>query len=336
MIELERAQKLCQAIDELLEGSHRVYLGDPELQELLLLAKRRQDAAARHFRTSRERQDEVLLRVLARLDARQGREARRRFHLVGTGAVAIPFHEDAPSEAAKEHRRAVSLPRFSLRLSVPGWPSPITKRYLALASGPIVLAALVIVALDPVADQSLASQVARLIGLGPAVMETATPPQVPASFKVIEGREVSTLEAGSLLQLPITEPAFLPDGFAKVSSKFFPSPDEGRSGFFLLTYTSTAVTSPSATIMVQQQNAHSGDLAVLQGTASPMTLSGDIPATYVLGSWEALGNNLSWSNFQAQSVIFDKGDVRTVLRYSGPSIDPTLLRLVAESMLAAN
>lgn len=196
-------------------------------------------------------------------------------------------------------------------------------------------AALVVAALGPLPATGLAhhpaTEFARFLADHAGVRESEPPPVAPADPTVVQGADVSTQDAAQLLGLPLREPSPVPAAFQLTSARFFPraiSADQG--GFFLLTYVSA-----DAKLLVFQESADASDIAVAPGSATDIVLSGGVPATYVQGSWQPDGGQFAWAVDGAQSIVFDRDGVRTVIQYDGPAANPALLRSISESMMSA-
>ena len=67
------------------------------------------------------------------------------------------------------------------------------------------------------------------------------------------------------------------------------------------------------------------DVALSDGTAG----------TYVDGMWEPVDGKLVWSEGGAQTLVFDRWDVRTTIQYTGPEAEAASLFAIADSMAAA-
>ena len=221
----------------------------------------------------------------------------------------------------------------------PPWPK------LAAAGAAV---ALLLAALGPIPATGLANhpvlQLVPFRGEHAAVTETTSPPPappvIPPATEVVEGLNVTTEEAGKLLGLPARQPTLMPPGFRPVSSQFFPPPltaDEG--GTFLLIYSEAAggETANPPTILIYQEQASGDDIAVQQGSALDFTLADGTAATYIEGSWRPSGNRIVWREDDAQSLVFDRDGLRTIIHYiDGPRIHPSYLLAVAEGMAEAD
>lgn len=224
----------------------------------------------------------------------------------------VSRQRERPAPEFREQRRA--------------WP-----KFAAAAAA----AALVVAALGPLPATGLAhhpvTEFARFLAEHTGVRESGPPPAATGDPTVVQGADVTTQEASQLLGLPLREPSPVPAAFQLTSARFFPramSADQG--GFFLLTYASA-----DAKLLVFQESANASDIAVAPGSATDIVLSGGVPATYVQGSWQPDGGQFAWAADGAQSIVFDRDGVRTVIQYDGPTADPALLTSISESMITA-
>ena len=217
---------------------------------------------------------------------------------------------------------------FERRAGAP-WPK------LAVAGAAV---ALVLAALAPLPATGLAhhpiTEAARFVGSHIGVTETSAPPVVPPVTEVVEGSEVSTIEAGELLGLPVYEPTFLPDGYDKASARYFPQPITADSGgVFVLAYEKSDPAAGADEILIYQERASSRGIAVEQGFAYDITLfETGIPATFVSGAWEPLASELAWDENGAQTVVFDHEGLRTVVHVSDGSVPMGNVVAIADSM----
>lgn len=189
------------------------------------------------------------------------------------------------------------------------WPK------LAAAAAGLVLA---IAALGPIPATGLAhhpvTELARFVGGTVGVTETSAPPTVPPVTEVIQSNDVSADQASALLGLPAYEPTFVPPGYHHVSSQYFPKPLTAEDGgLFVLTYEDSSLTDNPETIIVYQERASSNSIAVQRGFAQTIWLSEATPASYVMGSWQPLGSEITWGEDDAQTIVFDVNGLRTII-----------------------
>lgn len=197
---------------------------------------------------------------------------------------------------------------------------------IALALGPLPLTGL---------SQHPVARAVRFFGQLVAVTETDGGPEVSPPTETIEGRDVTTAEAQELLGLPVREPTYLPAGFQKTASKYFSRPiTADRGGLFTLVYERTGYEGGVQTIIVWQEHASSGTLAVQSGYAQPLIV-GSVEGTYYEGTWHKTGSEIIWGSQGSQTLIFDYEGIRIIIQY----LDSARLALgellaIAESMMA--
>lgn len=192
-------------------------------------------------------------------------------------------------------------------------------------------AALVVAAVGPIPATGFANhpavRLAGYVGNHVGVTETGSPPRASTASEVIQGTPSSPEDASRLLGIAVSQPTFIPPGFTLTASTYYPAGISGDSGSFLLTYSSA-----SATIMVFQEAAGGDDLAAAAGATQDTALADGTPATYVQGSWLPGSAGFTWTSGGAQSLIFERNGVRTIVQYTGPSLEPAALIEIASSM----
>ncbi len=280
----------------------RMILGEPiweardsKLEELLSVARMRRAAAASARTGFLDQQARVWARLRPRLMACLSRSRRR--------------------------------PVFWRKAASP-WPK-------LAAAGAVV--ALVAAALGPIPATGLAhhpvTEFASFLGGHIGVTETSAPPTVPPVTEVIQSNDVSAAQASILLGLPVYEPAFLPSDYHQVSSQYFPralTADQG--GLFLLAYENSGATDSPGTILIYQERASSNSIVVEEGFAQDIWLPARIPATYVSGTWQPTGSDLTWGEDGAETILFDLGGLRTVIYTTDNYLPQTDLVAIADSL----
>jgi hypothetical protein len=161
------------------------------------------------------------------------------------------------------------------------------------------------------------------------VRETARAPSVSAEeFAITTGREVTVAEASRLLGVPVRVPP-APEGFTLVDSRYLDAALSAESGG---TYALFYAGLDAASVMVYQERAAAASFAALAGSAIRVALEDGTTATYVKGAWEPSGDGLAWNEESGQSLIFERGGLRTTLQYTGPEAAAPSLFALAESM----
>ena len=281
-------------LDRMILGEPIWEAGDSKLEELLHVARMRRAAAT--TRTGfLDQQARVWARLRPRLMARLSRSRHR--------------------------------PTFQRRVAVP-W------RKLAAAGGAV---ALVAAALGPIPATGLAhhpvAEFGRFLGGHIGVSETSAPPTVPPVTEVIQGNEVSADQASTLLGLSVYEPTFVPHSYRQVSSQFFPRAlTAEQGGLFVLAYQDSTLTGSPESILIYQERASSNSIVVEQGFAQNISLSAGTPATYVSGTWRAIGSDLTWGEDDAVTILFDLGDLRTVIHATDGDLPLADLVAIADSL----
>ena len=283
----------------------RVILGEPmweakdsKLEELVHVAQIRRAAAETNKATFVDQQARVWARIRPRLMARLTRSKR-------------------PSV-------------FRRRAASPPW------RKLVAAGAAV---ALVIAALGPIPATGLAGhpvvEFSRFLGGYVGVSETSAPPVPLPVPQVIESTGISTNEASALLGVPVYEPTFVPFGFQKVFSRYFPEPIMAEEGGVLLLAYDDGPLDTQEPIIIYQERASGRNIAVERGSAQDIRLqAADVPATYVRGSWQPVGDDITWGNEDAQTIVFDINGLRTIVHTTDSDLTLTSLMTIAESLAA--
>jgi hypothetical protein len=287
------AAEFGAALDHAILGEPIWEAKDSNLEELLRLAQIRQAAALTTRAAFADQQARVWARLRPRLMAR----------LIPSSRI------------------------FRRRLATP-WPK------LAAAGAAV---ALVTAALGPIPATGLAhhpaTEFVRFLGSYVGVSETSTSPTVPPVTEVIEGDVVSADAASALIGLPVHEPTFMPAGYEQVSVRYFPEPLTAvDGGLFVLAYENPGLTGNPSTILVYQERSSLNNIVVAQGFAQDVRLSTGNAATYVSGTWRPLGNELTWGENGAQTILFDAAGVRTIIYTTDGDLALANLLTIAESL----
>ncbi len=231
------------------------------------------------------------------------------------------LHDRRRGDPARQWRADLALPQAASRTS---W-APLA------AAGAIVL--LVIAALGPLPGlaHSSAVEAARYVGQHLGVIETDTPPPTPGPATTVLPEDVTPQQASDRLGLPVAAPTTML-GLAQSSLRYFPAGlTSDGSGVFVIAY--EAPDGSSAVSLYQEAAAGDASLAVPSGKAVDTSLGG-IQATYFEGDWTQSGSALSWLDAGTQTLLFERGGLRTTVQYTGPQIDVDTLTAAA-TMLAA-
>ena len=291
------ADEFGSALDRVIIGEPVWEAKDSQLEDLVRVAEIRRAAAATHKASFLDQQARVWARIRPRLLARLTRSRRPS---VFKHRAALPWRKLAAAGAA-----------VALAVAALG-PIPAT----GLANHPVV-------------------EFARFVGGHIAVSETSAPPVPAPVTQVIESTGISTDEASTLIGLPVYEPTFVPAGYQKVFSRYFPEPitaDEG--GVLLIAYDNGPLDSQDP-IVIYQERAAGRNIAVAQGSAQDVRLqAAEVPATYVRGSWQPIGDDITWGGRDAQTIVFDLNGLRTIVHTTDNDLTLSDLIAIAESLAA--
>ena len=164
------------------------------------------------------------------------------------------------------------------------------------------------------------------------VREAPAPPAPPPVTAVVQGSEITAAEASERLGAPVAVPTTPPAGFELTSARFFDqalTADNG--GTYALTYTRAG----GSSVVIYQERASGEDFAVAGGAATDVALSDGTAGTYVDGMWQQVDGRPAWSPSGGQTLVFERGDVRTTVQYTGPEAEAPSLFALAYSMTAA-
>ena len=218
-------------------------------------------------------------------------------------------------EAREQTGKSWPTPRFH-----PGWA-------FSAAAAAMALAAIALVPVTGLANHPVA-EAARYVGGYIGVTETNTAPPPPTSdVTVVTATQVSASEASELLGVTVADPVPL-TSFVLTSSQYFSEPiTSDRGGTYVLTYQGT---DPAQLLLIYQELASEVNMAIGSEAGTTVSLADDTSATYVEGAWEITGTNgLSWDIGSTQTLIFQRDEVRTIIRYTGPAIEASILTAIA-------
>ncbi|HEY8765656.1 MAG TPA: hypothetical protein VIP09_00100 [Dehalococcoidia bacterium] len=89
----------------------------------------------------------------------------------------------------------------------------------------------------------------------------------------------------------------------------------------------------SSAASLYQEAASDASLAVPSGKAVDTSLGG-IRATYFEGGWTQSGGALTWLDSGTQTLLFERGGLRTTVQYTGPQIDMDSVTAAATMLVA--
>jgi hypothetical protein len=237
---------------------------------------------------------------------------------------------DSSQRKLHERRRGDPARRWRADLALPQAESRTNWAPLA-AAGAIIL--LIIAALGPVPGLAHppAVEAARYIGQHLGVIETEATPPTPGPATTVLPEDVTPQQASDRLGLPVAAPDTLL-GLAQSSSRFFSAGlTSDGSGVFVITY--EAPDGSSAVSLYQE--AASGDASLAVPAGKPVDASiGGIGATYFEGGWAQSGVALRWLDSGTQTLLFERGGLRTTVQYTGPQIDMDTLTAAATMLVA--
>jgi hypothetical protein len=143
---------------------------------------------------------------------------------------------------------------------------------------------------------------------------------------------VTITEAMALLGAAVATPV-VPEDYALQASRFFEEALTADSGgAFVLTYAGP----DDGSVAVYQERASGAGLAAATGSTTDVVLADGTAATYVHGAWQAANDGLSWNETAGQSLVFERGGLRTTVQYTGPQATAPSLFAVADSVTAAD
>lgn len=291
------ADRLSPALDCIATGKAVWRSGDPEVDSLVKMAQARKTLSGYAEAASAGAQERVWARIQPSLSA--------------------PFFGGMPVR-----------PPQPISRQRPAWSG------MALAGA---AAALIVAALGPIPATGLAhhpaAEFVRFVGNHVGVRETASPPPAPpADATTVRGADVSAQEAAVSLGLPVREPGAAPAGFSLASSQIFPlALTAPVGGMFVLSY----ISDDGEALAVYQEAASGVGISVLQGAATQVTLADGTPATFIEGSWQTTDGGLRWGEQNAQSLVFERGGVRTTIRHAGGPAGAGALAEIADGMALA-
>jgi len=306
-------------------------LEELEIDELHQIARLRRMMAEQAASIAETHRDHIWERVQARIEAQPQRRWPFTFFVPKRNKAPAsgrnPIAESGDDSGFDGERRAPATVRSSANVQTPGWWKT------AAAAAAVVLIA---VALAPLPATGFAdhpvTDLVRSIGEHLGVREAGAPPPVPPVGAVVQGSEITAAEASERLGARVGIPAAPPAGFELTSARFFEQAlTADGDGTYALTYARAG----GSSVVVYEERASDEDFAVGGGAATDVALSDGTAGTYVEGMWQPVDGKLVWSAGGAQTLVFERGAVRTTIQYTGPEAEAPSLLAVADSMSSA-
>jgi hypothetical protein len=302
----DKAEALSAALDRLISSRKRTTsAGDPDIDELVQVAR--------------------LRRFVGQSLADAGSPYKRRLWTV------------------LRMRLAASLRRQSYAPQRPAVISAVGRLSWQQAAAVAAGIALLLAALGPLPATGFADHpIAHLLSLVEervGVDEVDGPP--PTEVPIMAPEElIAPEEAAQRLGLALSQPSYLPEGFALARSSYHPrSITSPEQGMFVLIYTiggadPTTVNLGEPILVIYQERASSDTMAVMNGQAEDLVLAGDVPGTYARALWTAgEQGTLEGADPNAGSLFFNNDDVRVIITYTYGAQEKEELVRIAESML---
>jgi len=323
---------------DLEETTAAMALEHMEIDELREIARLRRMMAERAASIGEAHRDHILERVQSRLQPQPQKRWPFTFFVPKRGKAPLAdgadgFAASAGDSLLDRERRAAQRSAKRAYVEQPHPNLTIGWRKTAAAAALVVLIA---VALAPLPATGFAEHpvagLVRSIGEHLGVKETGEPPPPPPATSVVEGSEITAAEASERLGASVAVPTNPPPGFELTSARFFEhalTADSG--GAFALTYTRTG----GSNVVIFQERPSGSDFAAEGGAATDVALSDGTAGTYVEGTWQPVHGELVWNEGGAQTLVFERGGMRTTIQYTGPEAEAPSLFAVADSMASA-
>ena len=304
-------------------------LEEMEIEELREIARLRRAMAERAASIAESHRDHIWERVQSRIQAQPKRRWPFAFFVPGGDRAPLASGPAGSEDSAPHGER-----RAAERRARTGWPSAEMPgwRKTAVAAAILVLIAVALAPLPATgfADHPVAGLV-HSIGEHLGVIEASEPPPPPPVTAVVQGSEITAAGASERLGTQVRVPSAPPAGFELTSARFFDQALTADSGgTYALKYTRAG----GSSVAIYQERASGEEFAVEGGTATDVALSDGTAGTYVQGMWQPVGGKLVWSAGGAQTLVFERGGLRTTVQYTGPEAEAPSLFAVAEGMTA--
>ena len=166
-------------------------------------------------------------------------------------------------------------------------------------------------------------------------VDAPPPTEVPTTIPV---EEVSPEQAAERLGIPVTQPAYLPDGFELALSAYYAqSVVTPEQGMYQLVYAPGGVARDGEPqIVIYQEQVTSDTIAQKSAHIEEVVIGESLSGTYVHGIWQpGLDGTLEWVEADAEVLVFDQNGVRTFIVYRYGQDEKGQLLQIAESMLAS-
>lgn len=190
--------------------------------------------------------------------------------------------------------------------------------------------AIVFAALGPIPATGLAghpfARFLETVGHHVGVSESGPPPVAGEATVVVEGTQVTAAEASDLLGITVSDPVPAPAGYHLTASLYYPVGLTGEGGTFMRSYISG-----DSALLLFQEAATDVPIGVSPGWARDITLADGTRATHVTGGWIPGPSGFSWTGASAQTLVFDRSGVRTVIQFMGDdTVVPDLAAMASE------
>ena len=250
-------------------------------------------------------------------------ELARKRRLMGQMAQAAAVHSEQSvwtrvSTALTGHRSVAQ-------------PAPRRSLFPRLAFAGAALA-LIVAALGPLPATGFADHPAtrllKAVSANIGITESGPPPASLPAPVVLQGTPAGLAEASARTGLALREPASLPSGFQLASTQLLPQGviASDRPAFL------SVFTSSNASILVFQEAPGGDNLAAQAGAVTTLQLADGTNASYASGGWLPDANGFIWADNGAQTLVFERGGVRTIVQRFGPSVDQAFLSTFADSI----
>src|SRR5438132_3543913 len=309
-----------------------------EIDELREIARLRRMMAERAASIGESQRDRVWERVQSRIQAQPRKRWPFTFFVPRTNKAPLAGGTDDRAASASHslregERRAAerSTEGAYAEEAHPGLAGGWQKTAAAAALVVLIAVALAPLPVTGFAEHPIAG-VLRSIGEHLGVREAGAPPAPPPVTAVVRGSEITAAEASDRLGVRVGVPVTPPSGFELTSARFF---DQALTADECGTYALTYSRAGGSSVVIYQERASGKELSVEGGSATDVALSDGTAGTYVEGMWQPVDGKLVWSAGGAQTLVFERGGLRTTIQYTGPQAEAPSLFALADSMSSA-